>query len=606
MAIMNKMRENTHVILFILLVLFVLSMTIGGLVGGADITSILSGHKPDMVLSVNDEDISYDQYSNIRQQQFENFRQQKQKEPAGYELQQLEDQIFESVVRDVLIKQLIDKMGIAVSRNEIKFHIFENPPEFLRSNPNFADSTGKFDIQKYQAALSDNRNNNYWLMVENYLAGSLPFEKIHQEVLSSVFVTDQEVREDFIKRNQKAKVKYLFFDPNSYKIEDAEITEKEIENYYKKNKEEYHEGEKRKIQYLLFELKPSESDTNEIKEFAFSLLDSIKQGVNFGDLAKNYSDDGGSAVNGGDLGFFEKGMMVKPFEEASFTAKKGDVVGPVLTQHGFHIIKIEDKKVEDGKEKVKARHILLNIKPSRNTIETVRDDANYFAEVAAEEGFSQAVINEHLAPDTTIFFSRSGFLPGLGMQKRISDAVFNAKVGKASRVYYIEDRGYLIYEVTEIQKEGTKPLAEVEAMIKNTIRREKQIELAGADCRKFREKITSPESFETLAAQDSLKIEETDFFAMSGFIRGVGKDTKFIGTAFGLSQDEISGPVKGTRGYYLIKLVEKQEINESLFDLQKNALKIDLLDNKRQTAYSNWYNDLKEKAEIIDNRYKFF
>lgn len=607
MALMGKMRENMTGILLFLLVMFVLSMTVGGLVGGADITSLLSGKKPDTVVSVNGEQISYDYYTQFRQQQIENYRQQNKKEPSGYELQQMEEQIYESIVRDILIKQLTQKMNIGVTSNEIKYHIFNNPPEFILTNPSFADSTGNFSYQIYEAALGDERNARYWDMVQNYLVESLPFQKIHQEVISSVFVTDDELKQDYIKRNQKAKIKYLFFDPNKHEFADSLITKSQVEKYYKENKEEnYKDEEKRRIQYALFELKPSASDTNEITDFAATLLDSINNGVDFASLAETYSEDPGSGSKGGDLGFFTRETMVKPFSDAAFSANIGEVVGPVLSQHGFHIIKVEDKKTEDDKEKVKARHILLKVESSRKTVETVRDDANYFAEIASEEGFNQAVINEKIKVDTTNFFAQGGFIPVLGLQKRMVETIFNVKPGKASRVTFIEDKGYVIYELIEIQKEGFKLLADVESGIRSTLRREEQKELAGKDCRAFRERIQNFEDFETLAGQDSLEIKETEFFAMTGYVAGIGRDANFSGTAFGLALDEVSGPVKGTRGYYLIKLIEKQDFDLTSFTAQKENLKRTMLEQKQRTAYTNWYNNLKENANIKDYRYKFF
>lgn len=607
MALMGKMRENMTGILLFLLVMFVLSMTVGGLVGGADITSLLSGKKPDTVVSVNGEQISYDYYTQFRQQQIENYRQQNKKEPSGYELQQMEEQIYESIVRDILIKQLTQKMNIGVTSNEIKYHIFNNPPQFILTNPSFADSTGNFSYQIYEAALGDERNARYWDMVQNYLVESLPFQKIHQEVISSVFVTDDELKQDYIKRNQKAKIKYLFFDPNKHEFADSLITKSQVEKYYKENKEEnYKDEEKRRIQYALFELKPSASDTNEITDFAATLLDSINNGVDFASLAETYSEDPGSGSKGGDLGFFTRETMVKPFSDAAFSANIGEVVGPVLSQHGFHIIKVEDKKTEDDKEKVKARHILLKVESSRKTVETVRDDANYFAEIASEEGFNQAVINEKIKVDTTNFFAQGGFIPVLGLQKRMVETIFNVKPGKASRVTFIEDKGYVIYELIEIQKERFKLLADVESGIRSTLRREEQKELAGKDCRAFRERIQNFEDFETLAGQDSLEIKETEFFAMTGYVAGIGRDANFSGTAFGLALDEVSGPVKGTRGYYLIKLIEKQDFDLTSFTAQKENLKRTMLEQKQRTAYTNWYNNLKENANIKDYRYKFF
>jgi peptidyl-prolyl cis-trans isomerase D len=607
MALMGKMRENMTGILLFLLVMFVLSMTVGGLVGGADITSLLSGKKPDTVVSVNGEQISYEYYTQFRQQQIENYRQQNQKEPTGYELQQMEEQIYESIVRDILIKQLTQKMNIGVTANEIKYHIFNNPPQFILTNPSFADSTGNFDYQIYEAALADERNARYWDMVQNYLVESLPFQKIHQEVVSSVFVTDDELKQDYSKRNQKVKAKYIFFDPNKHEFSDSLITTNLVEKYYKENKEEnYKEEEKRRIQYALFELKPTSSDTTEIKDFAVALIDSLNNGSDFARLAETYSEDPGSGSKGGDLGFFTRETMVKPFSDAAFSAEIGEVVGPVLSQHGFHIIKVEDKKTEDEQEKVKARHILLKVEPSRNTAETVRDDANYFSEIASEEGFNQAVINEKIKVDTTNFFAQGGFVPGLGLQKRMVETIFNIKPGKASRVTYIENKGYVIYELTVIQKEGFKPLADIEASITSILSREEQKKMAGEVCRTFRERIQGFEDFEKLAGQDSLEIKETDFFAMTGYVAGIGRETNFVGSAFGLALDEVSGPVKGTRGYYLIKLIEKQDFDLTSFTAQKENLKRTMLEQKQRTAYTTWYNDLKENADIKDFRYKFF
>lgn len=605
MPVMNKMRENTHIILFILLVLFLLSMTIGGLVGGADITHLF-GRRPDTVVSINGENVSYEQYSNFYQQQIETYRQQNQKEPQGYELQQFENQLWETLIRDILMKQLAEKMNIKVSKSEIAYYIFDNPPDFLRSNPEFKDEKGNFDIKKYQAALNDDRNANFWNYIQNYLLSSLPYNKIYQQVAASVFITDEEVKQEYIKQNLKAKAKYILFDANKFQVSDAEISQKEIENYYNANKEKYKEEEKRKIQYVLFQVIPSVSDTNEVISFAETLLDSINEGIDFAKLAETYSEDPGSAAKGGDLDYFERGVMVKPFEEAAFSANVGAIVGPVLSQHGVHIIKVEDKKIEADKEKVRARHILLKIKPTNNTFEAVRDAANYFVEIATEEGFNVTAANEKMKVDTTDFFANIGFIPKLGMQSRIVDAIFHSKVRKMSRVHYIEDRGYIVYQLIDIKKERYRAMQEVENMIKNAVRQEKQKALARKAAEQFRARMQSPDDFERLAGQDSLTIVETESFAISGFVRSVGMDPKFNGEVFGLPVGEVSSVVDGNRGAYIIKSIEKETFNEADFNLQKDNLMRELLDKKQRMVYNDWYTNLKEGAKIKDYRYMFF
>ncbi|OVE78649.1 hypothetical protein BVY01_04865, partial [bacterium I07] len=102
--------------------------------------------------------------------------------------------------------------------------------------------------------------------------------------------------------------------------------------------------EKRQLQYMMFTFKPSHEDTLETKQDIRNILESIQNGADFSELAKDYSEDTGSAEKGGDLGFFGKGVMVKAFEEAAFEAAIGEVIGPVETEHGLHLIKVLAKK----------------------------------------------------------------------------------------------------------------------------------------------------------------------------------------------------------------------------------------------------------------------
>ncbi|MFZ5519379.1 MAG: peptidylprolyl isomerase [Candidatus Zhuqueibacterota bacterium] len=605
MAIMNKMRENTHIILFGLLVLFVLSMTVGGLVGGADITHLF-GRRADTIATINGEDISYKQYSDYYQQQYEAYKQQYQRDPVGVELQNLEDQMWESLIREVLIRQKTDELGFVATKKEIAFHIFENPPQFIVQNPNFADEQGNFDMKKYQSALADQRNSNYWSFVENYLANTIPFSKLQQEVVSSAFVTDEEVKYDFMKRNQKVRVKHLFFDENKYKARNSEISQKEIEKYFDENTEKYTEQEKRRIQFVKFALVPTKNDSDEVMFQVEFIMDSLRAGIDFARMAEAYSEDAATASSGGDMGYIEPGTKDSKLENALFSANVGDVVGPIATQNGLHILKVTEKKKEDGKDKVKASQILFTIKPSRDTQESVRDNAGYFVEIANEQGFSVAVKDEKMTVDTTGYFTNSGFIQKLGMQRRISESIFHAKVGKITQPYFIENQGYVVCQLLGIQPEKKKELKDVESTIRDILAREKGKERAAEAAKRLRDRIPAGSQLEQYASYDSLKVEETEFFALTGYVKNVGRDVNFSGAAFALEVGEISPVVKGTRGAYIIQMIEKQPFDQATFDLQKENLKSSLLQDKQRRIYNNWYTDLKESAKIKDFRYMFF
>lgn len=604
MAIMHKMRENTHIILFFLLIMFLLSMTIGGLVGGADITHLFT-RRPDTVLTVNGKSVSIEEYNERRQQYFEYYRQQNKKEPEGFELQRLEDELFESYVREILLQQFAEKAKIGVTSKEIHYYMFDDPSVYLASSPYFRDEKGNFDLKTYKEVMKDGRYLPLFSQLEEDLKRSIPFNKINQQILTSVFVTDEEARTEFAKRNQTIKVKYVSFNPAEFKIADNEITQDELKKYYDEHKDNFKEEETRKIQYVLFPLTPSANDTSDALFNAEALMDSIRQGIDFAYLAQTYSDDPGSAQKGGDLDYFERGVMVKPFEDAAFSAAVGQVVGPIISQHGIHIIKVEDRKVEDGKEKVRARHILLRINPSRSTSELAADDANNFIENAKKEGFVTAAAAIKIKVDTTNFFDKRGMIPGLGIQRLLVEDIFHAKIGKVSRRHYIENRGYIVYQLLEIKKARMKPFKEVEQIVKNAVIREKQKQRAEQAAQQFRAKIQQPSDFETQAEANSLQILETDLFTLEGYGRNVVQDPNFKGAAFGLEVDEVSPVVRGTRGVWVIKMIEKSDFDASAFAAQKENVRNELLQRKQRAALEDWYENLKKEAKIRDYRYLF-
>lgn len=131
----------------------------------------------------------------------------------------------------------------------------------------------------------------------------------------------------------------------------VEVSEEDITAYYESNKDEFKTPEMVRSRHILIKTGPtaSDNDKKKAKEKAEEILKKIKAGEDFAKLAADISDDTGSKTKGGELGFFPKGRMVKPFEDAAFSLKPGEVSEIVETQFGYHIIKVEEKK-EPGME----------------------------------------------------------------------------------------------------------------------------------------------------------------------------------------------------------------------------------------------------------------
>jgi parvulin-like peptidyl-prolyl isomerase len=620
MGLMTKMREKTVVVLGILLFAFLALIVVEW---GSESTIFRPKEQTGVIASINGQDIHYEQFYRAYQNQIEQYKQQSGQEPPENQLDYLRDQVWENMVREVLVTQEIEKRGIKATNKEIIHYIYNEPPDLIKQNQSFQNDKGEFDNAKYQAALNDANADPFWRQVETYLRASLPYQKFQDAFDASVIVTEGEVRDDYVKRNQKATVRYIFFNPENYRQKAAgangqiPIEKNAVEKYYKEHTQEYKDAEKRKIDYVIFSNHATRADSGAVRSLAMEILQRVKSGENFAELAQTYSEDEGNRDKGGDLGFFKRGQMVKPFEEAAFGANPGDIVGPVETTFGLHIIKVVAKKFEapaeenkdqnaKAEEMVQASHVLLKFQPSRQTIEVARDSANYFAAAAKEAGWEATLKSEKLTAQTSAPFAKgSGFVPGIGMKPSVSNFVFRSAAGTISEVFDVPS-GFMVLRVAEVQKERIRPLEEVQAQIENVLRSEKLKEMAFDAAKAARAKLDGSMTLEDLAAQDSLEIKTPEAFARSGFISGVGRDPAFIGTAFSLQPNQISPAVKGTRGAYLIQLLNLDPVNEADYQQQKEMIRSQLYDRARQNAFSQWYTDLKEKAKIKDYRELYF
>lgn len=596
MGLMNRMRENMKSILMILVGAFLLTIVVDWGMGG-----FRRQRQQGVIATVAGRDISYEEFYSRYQSELAAYRQQSGTEPEGYQVQQIENRVIDNLIQQQLLNRVVKKMRLDASDQEIVEEIYNNPPDELRQNKVFQDSTGVFDMKRYQAALDNPNADQFWTSVEEYMRVTLPMKKLDNLLRCSAIATDEETRFELMKRNMKAKADYIFFNTADVLAQAPIPGDSEIETYYDKQQDEFKEVEKRVIDYVLLELKATKADSEAIERQAQEILTEVKSGEDFANLAKIHSQDPGSAQNGGDVGYFGKGAMTKPFEEAAFAAKVGEIVGPVKSQFGLHIIKVVDKKTENNETKVKASHILFKFDISPKTREALRDEASYIAETAKESNLAAVAKAENVELKRSEPFAAGGLIPGIGMESRVNNYVFRNTKDKLSDIFYL-DRGFLIFQIVDIRPEHIKPLADVKEQIITKLKNEKAMQMVKEKAQNFADKLVNGDSFESLASSNNLKILRTDFFTMSGYVQGIGREPRFIGSAFALNVGQVSKPVEGSRGYYLLKLAEKTSINEKDFESQKETLKNQVVQRKQQAMFSQWYTALKEKSSIKDYR----
>jgi len=347
-------------------------------------------------------------------------------------------------------------------------------------------------------------------------------------------------------------------------------------------------------------VKNSGDDAKDLAE-ATRIYNELIGGMNFSLAAEKYSSDLGNAKNGGELGWFGKGRMVKEFEEACFNGQIGVVQKPVKTSFGYHIIKVTGKT----SQKYIVEKIINSIKPSALTKDDIYNQANDFAYIAEKNGFEkEAELSKYKVEVTPAFNEESSYLPTIGVNKALLKFAFENGVNTLSPVFK-GNNGYVVAKVSEVINEGVRKYEDVQKQAQALLLKEKKYAKAKAIITEIKKKTNS-----NLAAAKSIfdkaTYDTTGVFTVSGSIPKLGLEYNFAAKAYELPTGSISEPIKGNRGYLLAKLLSKDAFDATTFNAQKNSLRARLLQEKNNSFVSQWLAKMKKDADIVDNRHVFY
>jgi parvulin-like peptidyl-prolyl isomerase len=282
----------------------------------------------------------------------------------------------------------------------------------------------------------------------------------------------------------------------------------------------------------------------------------------------------------------------------------------VKTQFGLHIIKAIDKKTENGVEKVNAAHILLKFEPSYNTTDAAQRNSEMFAETAKEDGFNISAdkLGVEIKQTTEFPDNKIGQIPGLGKMESALMWAFNSEKEAISDVYYMP-QGYYIFQVADIKPAGYRPFDEVKEICKNRIKLEKLKELAKAYAEKIKPQVEQNGNFQQIVDMDTANVisaDTTAYFPKNVFVPKIGRAPAVAAAAFSLPLNQTSGMLETDRGYYFIRVTGRTEFNEEDYAKQRETIRNRILQQKARTIYTQWFEKLKEQANIKDYRYRFF
>ncbi|RME42954.1 MAG: peptidyl-prolyl cis-trans isomerase, partial [Deltaproteobacteria bacterium] len=459
---------------------------------------------------------------------------------------QLRRQAIDQLIDYTILRQEAERKDIPVSDEELKRKIHEYP---------VFQTNGKFDIEKFKRFFGQRRGRS-GLTQKRFLEEErqqLRVEKLRRMILDSVKVSDAEVEEAYRLKNEQVNLLYVAFDP---KDETGEIsfTEEELEAFFNQDPSAFQLPERRRISYVVFdasryldgiEISPeqiaafyeenrdrfrveeeiharhilvksspdaSAAEDEAARKKAEALLAKIRQGADFASVARENSDDLSNRDKGGDLGFFGRGRMVPPFEDAAFALLPGEVSDVVKTRFGYHIIKLEEKRearqksLEEVSDEIAAE---LKAEEARKRAEAA---AKAFAEALQNpEDFEKVAQQQGLEVETTPLFARGDPIEGLDRPWALISEVFRLEKGGVTEPVRAGER-FVVARLDEIASPKTPTFEEVREKVIARFKKEKRKERAKARAEAFLAELKGGAAWDDLVTREHLEVEETGWF----------------------------------------------------------------------------------------------
>ncbi|HEY3370127.1 MAG TPA: SurA N-terminal domain-containing protein [Prolixibacteraceae bacterium] len=340
---------------------------------------------------------------------------------------------------------------------------------------------------------------------------------------------------------------------------------------------------------------------------AEAMVDSIKKliekGTSFSEMAVKFSEDKGSALKGGDLGWFKRKQMVPEFEEAAFGAQVNELA-IARTQFGIHLIKTTKK----GKETNEVRIAILSksVEPSSETYQkTYAETSKFASENTSLESFNKAVLSQKLDKKIASLKETDREVPGLESSRQLVRAAFLGEKGKmlvnneGSSIFEFGNK-FVIGALTDATEEGPSTFEEAKPRVELAVRKEKKAKVL-AD--KLASAASGQSGLEGVASKLGLEVKVASGLNFETYsIPAAGFEPAVIGTVSNLPENKISSPIEGMNGVYLAKVTAVTKNADS----NVNGEKARLAQTLEYRAGSQVFESLKKLAVIEDKRSKFY
>lgn len=565
-----------------------------------------------IVARVGNERITAAEFDRQYRAQVERYRQMYQGNfsPELERALDLPRNVLDSMIERMLRLESARRLDLHVSDSEVAQKIVTLP--FFQENGQF------FGREKYEKLLRSNSIQPE--RFEGELREDMLLEKYSGLVKASVIVPDAELAREFATHNDKATIEYILV-PAARLESNAQPSEADLQAYLAKHKDRYRAPVQRKVKYLLIDrarvrskitptdaeiraayeerkdsfnvpeqvnaahilvaVKPEGGDNADAlaKARADSLAARAKApGADFAKLANENTDDASGKTTGGKLPPFSHGQMVPEFEQAAFSMAPGEIRGPIKTQFGYHIIKVDSKTPARSRSLEDVRSSLvadLSEKQAAAEVERLsRDLAEKLKGLrSASDDDLRKLQSDAVTYNTTEWSARGDTIPGIGANQKFADEAWTTALGKVSATPVTTARGIVFVRPSEERAAGVPPFAELKAKLESDWKSERREKDALAQLEPAGKELATGTTLAALATRYGTEVKTTTEFGPAGPVPEIGAAPELASAVFRTAQGQAGPPVAVPAGFVLFRVLTRKEGDKVTFEAQKEQLR---------------------------------
>lgn len=479
-------------------------------------------------------------------------------------------------------------------------------------------------------------------MFEDNVSKEIMISKLQALITGSASVSDAAIRQEFDKQNTKVKFEYAFLKeddikkglhptseelkafydshrksyansiPEKRKIKYAmldtakiesgvQLTPDELQAYYNQHRDQYRIAEQAKVSHILIKTplpgpdgKVDEKGVAEAQRRAEDLLKQLKEGAKFEDLAKKYSEDPGSAKEGGSLGWIGKGRTVPEFEKAAFSQPIGQISPLVKSSYGFHIIRVDARQDAHMKTLDEVKGEIEPILKQQKAQQIAQKQAEDLLQEAKTKGLDAAAGAKGVPVVTSEFFGRKDLVPGLGPAPQLMDAVFTTPE-KSPAEMAATSQGFAVFQLLAVKPQSTPSFEEIRTKVEDEFKNERGNVLLTQKTQELSDRAKTGHDLKKAAKELGAEVKTSDFVGPDGQVPDIGSMTGQASVAFTMKPGDISGPIESGGNGAVISILDVQAPTEADFAAKRDQIRDTLLQGKEQELFGLFVSNLRDQ-----------